>query len=76
MTAKLVLFGNFEFGDFAKGNDRYPCTIIHSIDEKVYIEEDEIEDFMAINNHDGWLVPSECKGELLYSKQFMKELSA
>jgi hypothetical protein len=69
------LFGNIEVGDFVRGNDRYPCAIIHSINEKMYIEEDEIEDFMVINKHDGYLVPSEWKFEVFYSKSFMKELS-
>jgi hypothetical protein len=75
MTTKLVWFGNFEFGDFDKCGDKFPCVLIHSIVEKVYIEEDEIEDFMEVNKHDSWMIPSIWQGELFYSKQFMKELS-
>ena len=75
MTTKLVLFGDFEFGDFKKGNDLYPMLIVHRINEKVYIEEDEIEDFREINNHDSWYIPDIWTGEVMYSKRFMKELS-
>ena len=75
MTTKLVVFGNLEFGDFKKGDDLYPMLIIHNIVEKVYIEEDEIEDFREINNYDSWYVPDLWKGEVMYSKCFMKELS-
>ena len=75
MSAKLVLFGSFEFGELRKGKDEYPMLIIHKIAEKVYIEEDEIEDFMEINHHDSWFIPELWKDEVVYSKTFMKELS-
>ena len=76
MTTKLVWFGNFEFGYFDKSGDKYPCVLVHKIDEKVWVDESEIEDYMAVNNHDSWMIPEECKGfEIFYTKTFMKELS-
>ena len=75
MSKQLVLFGNFETGYFTKGNDRYPFLIVHRVDEKVYIEADEVEDFMEINKHDSWFIPELWQYEVVYSKTFMKELS-
>lgn len=75
MATELVWFGEFEFGDFDKCGDKFPCAIIHEIVEKVYIDESEVEDFMQINCHESWMIPSQWKGEVFYSKRFFKELS-
>jgi len=79
MSTKLVWFGNFESGDFDKEGDKYPCVIIHRIDEKVnfnYEHLDEIDDYMVENHYDSYLIPSDWKHEVFFSKTFMKELSA
>ena len=62
-----VWFGEFEFGDFQKGNDLYPLTIIHRLDDIKRLAEDDIEDY-ACQMGVEWLVPAEYDGEIVYAK--------
>lgn len=67
-TMRVVLFGNFSFGDFVKGNDSYPCAIVHEVQDQRVMSEDEADDFMVANHFDGYLIPSVFKGEIYYSE--------
>ena len=62
-----VWLGNFEFGEFKKGNDLYPITIIHRLDDIVKLAPEEIED-VAWQRGLEYLVPSEYRGEIVYSR--------
>jgi len=69
MTKKQVWYGNMEFGEFKKGDDLFPCALIHEIRCKVMLEEEDIEVYLDTYGYDGYLVPSEFKGEIYYSKE-------
>ena len=73
---KKVLFGEFEFGEMRKGKDTYPIAIIHSIYEQCSFADDSphIDEYTSDQGHDGYLIPSEFKGEIVYSKTFMQRL--
>lgn len=68
-TMRVVLFGNFSFGDFVKGNDRYPCAIIHEVQDQRVMAEDEADDYMVANHFDGYLIPAVFQGEIYHSKE-------
>lgn len=62
-----VWLGDFEFGQFKKGEDLYPMTIVHRLDDIKRLAPDDIEDYawqMGVE----WLVPEEYKGEIVYAK--------
>ena len=69
-----VIFGHMEHGTFNIANDEYPIVIIHRIDERIEIDEDDIESYMDMRKHDSYLVPSQFNGEILFSKSFFKGL--
>lgn len=62
-----VWLGNFEFGEFKKGNDLYPVTIIHRLDDILRLDPAEIED-VAWDRGLEYLVPSEYRGEIVYAR--------
>jgi len=62
-----VWLGNFEFGEFKKGDDLYPITIIHRLDDIVKLSEEEIEDVAWARGLE-YLVPSEYKGEIVFTR--------
>lgn len=62
-----VWLGDFEFGEFKKGNDLYPVTIVHRLDDIVRLAPDDIED-VAWERGLEYLVPSEYKGEIVYAR--------
>ena len=66
---KQVWYGNMEFGEFRKGNDLFPCALIHNIYSKVMLEEEDIEVYLDTYGYESYLVPSEYKGEIYYSKE-------
>jgi len=68
-----VWYGNFETGLFKKGKDEYCMTIVHSITEKVMMEDDSdaIEDRLRL--HDSYLIPSKWSFEIVYSSQYVRD---
>jgi len=62
-----VWFGDFEFGEFMKGNDAYPIAIIHCLDDIVKLAPEDIEDVAWARGLE-YLVPSEYRGEIVYSR--------
>ena len=69
---KLIWYGRFEFGDFKKGSDLYPCAFVHEIQKKIELNEEDIEVYLDTYGYESYLVPSEYNGELLFSKHFIK----
>jgi len=71
-----VWFGTMEFGRFVIANDdQYEMCVIHDIAEKLWLEEDDdiIEDYMASNGYGGYLIPSQYKGEVVYTEQYVRD---
>lgn len=68
-TMRVILFGNFSFGDFVKGKDRFPCAIVHKVLDQRVMSEDEADDFMMEHHYDGYLIPSIFQGEIYHSKE-------
>lgn len=70
-TKTEVWFGNMEHGVFhIGGGEEEPCVIIHSIEQKMRMELDK-EDLNALihdGGYDSYLIPSEFKGLIVYSK--------
>ena len=62
-----VWLGNFEFGEFKKGNDLYPVTIIHRLDDILRLAPEDIED-VAWERGLEYLVPEEYRGEIVYAR--------
>jgi hypothetical protein len=67
MNTVDVWLGDFEFGEFKKGEDLYPVAIIHRLDDIVKLAPDDIED-VAWERGLEYLVPSEYRGEIVYAK--------
>jgi hypothetical protein len=67
MNTVDVWLGDFEFGEFKKGDDLYLLTIIHRLDDIVRLAPDDIED-VAWERGLEYLVPSEYKGEIVYAR--------
>jgi len=69
---KIVWYGRFEFGDFKKGRDLFPCAFVHDIQRKIELDETDIEVYLDTYGYESYLVPSEYQGEVYFSKQFIQ----
>jgi hypothetical protein len=67
MTEPIVWFGNFEFGEFVKSDDRFPCALIHDLQHQQAMTEEEADAFMIKHHYAGYLIPSKFDGEIYYS---------
>jgi hypothetical protein len=65
---RVVLFGNFEFGEFVKSDDRFPCALIHEIQDQQVMTELDAEEHMHKHNYSGYLIPSIFDGEIYYTE--------
>ena len=74
MTHTEVLFGNMEHGEFAKDKDTFPIVIIHSIEERGIMNPADADEYMVSQGYDSYVIPSEFKGEILYSSRFFNSL--
>ena len=70
-----VWFGTMEFGRFSKEDDYFEMCVIHDIDEKVMLEDDDnlIEDYLTSNGYMGYIIPSQYHGEIVYTPQYVKD---
>ena len=62
-----VWLGDFEFGEFKKGDDLYPIAIVHRLDDIKRLAPEDIEDYawqMGVE----WIVPEEYRGEIVYAR--------
>jgi hypothetical protein len=51
-------------------------VIVHSIDEKLIMDPDDVDEYMVSEGFDSYLIPSEFKGSIVFSTDFMKGLTA
>ena len=72
-----VWFGEMEFGKFSVGENPHihvnEIALVHNICEKRYMDPNEVEE--AAGGSD-WLVPSEFQGDIVFSRTFLKGLTA
>ena len=71
----MVWFGMMTHGQFGvTEHDIEPMVIIHSIDEKVTMDPDEIENYMALHHYDSYLIPSQFVGYVTYSSDYIRNM--
>jgi hypothetical protein len=68
MKTTQVWFGVFEFGDFEKCGDKFPCALIRRIDAKLIMDPDQADDYMTEHHYDAYLIPKQFDGEIYYSE--------
>ena len=70
-----VWFGHMTHGQFGvTEHDIEPAVIIHSIDEKATMDPDEVEEHMDLHHYDSYLIPSQFKGYVVYSSEYLRNL--
>ena len=69
---QVVLFGNFEFGDFVKSDDKFPCAIVHEIQDMQVMSEVQADEYMHKNHYSGYLIPKLYDGEIYYAEGAQK----
>lgn len=70
-----VWFGHMTHGQFGvTEHDIESAVIIHSIDEKAYMDPDDVEEHMALHHYDSYLIPSQFKGYVTYSSDYIRNL--
>ena len=74
MKHTLILFGDMTHGTFTVGGDDAPMVIVHSINERAIMDPADVDEYMASQGHDSYLVPDEFTGEIVFSQSFFKEL--
>lgn len=67
-----ILFGQMTHGTFEIGRDTNPIVIVHSIEERVTMNPDEVDEYMTTQGHESYLIPAEFTGEIVYSRTFLK----
>ena len=73
MKLTMVWFGNMTHDILPL--DALPIVIIHSIDEKVVMNPDEVDAYMISKAHDSYVIPDEFEGVITFSTGFMKGLA-
>jgi len=75
MKHTMVWFGRMTHGELSIGYDEYRIIIINSIDERVIMNPDDVDEYLDSKNYDSYLIPDEFDGEVVFSKAFFKGLS-
>jgi hypothetical protein len=71
----MVWFGMMTHGRFGvTEHDIEPMVIIHSIDEKAFMDPNEIENHLALHHYDSYIVPSEFVGYVTYSSDYIRNM--
>ena len=60
-----VLFGDLEFVELTKGEDKYPAVIIHEVFERKQLTEKQADSYMVEHGYDAYLIPAIFGGEIL-----------
>lgn len=75
MRHTMCWYGRMTHGTFTIGGDENPMVIVHSIDERVIMDPDDVDEYMHSEGHDSYLVPDEFTGEVVFSQTFFKGLT-
>jgi hypothetical protein len=71
-----VWFGDFVFGEYVyrgNSNDNFPIVIVNSIDEKLHMYADDVDDYMTTHNYESWIIPSQYNAKIVYSETYLKD---
>lgn len=84
MKKILVLFGNFTFHHFSpeemilfKNPELEQKALLHSVEKVCHCSsQNEVDNLIDAleNSYEGWIVPSEFKGEIIFEPQPNKEI--
>jgi len=74
MKHTMIWYGHMTHGAFTVGGDDTPMVIVHSIDERAIMDPADVDEYMASQGHDSYLIPDEFTGEVVFSQSFFKEL--
>ena len=69
-----ILFGQMTHGQFLIGDDAAPMVIVNRIDERAIMNPVDVEEYLTAQGYDSYLIPSEFKGQIVYSIEFFKGL--
>lgn len=71
-----IWFGDMVHGRFnvAHYGDTETMVVVHSIDEKAIMNPDDVDEYLISQGYDSYLIPSEFKGSIVFSTQFMEGL--
>jgi hypothetical protein len=75
MKHTMIWYGRMTHGTFTIGGDENPMVIVYSIDERVIMDPDDVDEYMHSEGHDSYLVPDEFTGEIVFSQSFFKGLT-
>jgi len=74
MKHTMCWFGNMTHGTFTIGGDENPMVIVHSIEERAIMDPADVDEYMAAQGYDSYLVPDEFTGEVVFSQLFFEGL--
>ena len=69
-----ILYGLMTHGAFDVGGDAAPMVIVHRIDERAIMNPVDVEEYLTAQGYDSYLIPSEFKGQIVYSIDFFRGL--
>jgi hypothetical protein len=70
----MILFGGMTHGTFTVGDDDTPMVIVNSIEERAIMDPADVDEYMASQGYDSYLIPDEFTGEVVFSQSFFKGL--
>jgi hypothetical protein len=74
MKHTLILFGEMEHGTFTVWGYDAPMVIVHSINERAIMDPADVDEYMAAQGYDSYLIPDEFTGQVVFSQTFFKGL--
>jgi hypothetical protein len=72
---KEIWFGNMLHGQFSIYSDSETIVVINSIDEKCIMNPIDVDEYLFSAGYDSYIIPSEFKGLIVFSQDFLKDLS-
>jgi hypothetical protein len=72
---KEIWFGNMLHGQFSIYSDSETIVVINSIDEKCIMNPIDVDEYLFLEGYDSYIIPSEFKGLIVFSQDFLKDLS-
>ena len=72
---KEIWFGNMLHGQFSIYSDSENIVVINSIDEKCIMNPLDVDEYLFAKGYDSYIIPSEFKGLIVFSQDFLKDLS-
>ena len=67
-------FGDFVFTD-SLGRPEEQIAIVYHIYEKARMVADDVDNYCVENAYQSWLIPSDYRGQIVYSEDYIKELT-